>query len=113
MALPPRPSELEVQAEVQTCYNHEDDELALSCIKELAAELRGQADVCAPRVVMLTRDGCAPCAEEKRLRQDDIASGAIEVVEITTPRGAAIAQKNEIDWTPAVLVLDCHEAVIE
>jgi len=99
-----------VNDEVKQCYKIEDDEQALSCVKNLVKQSQGS---CQPRMVLLVQEGCSGCAEEKIHYKDDIASGLVKMVDITTSEGKEIAKKNSIYAVPALLIVDCNNLAIE
>ena len=95
---------------VQKCYSIEDDQAAFDCIKEVIASTPG---ICAPRLVLLTQPGCEGCEEEKAIRKEDLGAGRIQEVDFHSERGRRIARENGIDSTPALLVLDCEDRLID
>jgi hypothetical protein len=95
--------------EIKQCYRHEEDGVALECIKTVIRQNPGGC----PRIVLLTQENCVGCQEEKARYQKDIEEGIITPIEIDSPEGAEIARKNEIYAVPAVLVLDCQNQAIE
>ena len=97
--------------EIKGCLLMENDDEALPCLEELIRNWPAE-DSCKPSMVLLTRDGCVPCEEEHQHHAAAIEAGIIEVVDINSPRGADIAEKNGIEWTPAVLIVDCENKVI-
>ena len=91
------------------CYNIADNKKALDCLREL---VRTSNISCRPRLVLFTQGNCVPCSQEKALRQPDIDEGIIQEISISSPEGLAIAAKNEIDFVPALVLLDCHDNII-
>jgi len=98
------------EAEVKQCYTIDSDDNALNCIKQVVRNTSGD---CKPRIVLLVREGCDGCREEKARYKSDIDSGIINVVDIFSSEGKEIARKNDIDAVPAVLIVDCHDLAIE
>ena len=96
---------------VQACLVM-DDPQALNCIEELIKNWPAE-EACKPSLVLLTQGNCVPCEEEHEVHAAAIAAGIIEVVDIDSPRGADIAKRNNIEQTPAVLLLDCTDMIIE
>ena len=95
---------------VQECYAIEDNSEALNCLKKVVKEATGE---CKPRLVLFTQDGCPHCEDEKKLRKNDIAQGVIQVMNLDSLEGLAIARKNDIDFVPALVLLDCQDNIIE
>ena len=98
--------------EVQACLLIEDDKEALSCLKDLIKNWPAEGE-CKPSLVLLGQGNCVPCNEEYDLHAEAIAAGIIEVVDIYSERGADIAKRNDIEATPALLLLDCTDTIIE
>lgn len=96
--------------EIKQCYAIPDDNDALSCIKKRVAESQ---DPCRPRIVLLVQENCGGCMEEKARYKKDIDSGIVTPVDINTQEGLEIAQHNEIEAVPALLILDCQNNAIE
>ena len=95
---------------VKKCYESEEDSQALSCVKNVIAN---PEPGCKPRIVLLVREGCGGCAEEMARYKSDIDSGMLNVVDIFSEEGKAIARRNQIDMVPAILILDCQDQAIE
>jgi hypothetical protein len=91
------------------CYEIEDTEKALSCLKEVVQE----PSACRLRLVLFTQDNCSSCKTERKRFDGDIARGIIEEISIDSPEGIKIADKNGISFVPALVVLDCHDNIIE
>lgn len=104
-------TEKDPQDPIQACMTMEDPQ-ALSCLEELIKNWPSEGE-CKPSLVLLGQGNCVPCNEEYDLHSAAIAAGIIEVVDIYSPRGAAIAKNNGIDATPALLLLDCNDTIIE
>ena len=45
-------------------------------------------------------------------RRKAIDEGLIQVIDIDSPEGLAIAAKNEIDAVPSLVLLDCKDKII-
>lgn len=97
---------------IKACLLIEDDAEALPCVEEVIRNWPAEQE-CKPSLVLLTKDGCLPCEEEHQLHAAAIEAGVMQVVSIDSPRGMAIAKKNDVIGTPAVLVLDCSDYAIE
>lgn len=97
------------QSKINECYAIEDNDEALACLKQVVQ----QESECRPRLVLFTETGCRPCKQERTRYAKDIAEGIIEEISIDSPVGATIAQKNAIDFIPSLVVLDCHDTIIE
>lgn len=106
-------TQAEYDQRIQEAFLVEDNDQAFDQIKETIRSGRNSGLVCEARIVMLTKPGCMPCAEEKELKKDDLASGIIQEIDINSPEGQLLAALNGIEATPAVLVLDCENRVIE
>ena len=96
---------------VQACLMM-DDPQALSCLEDLIKNWPAEGE-CKPSLVLLGQGNCVPCNEEYDLHAEAIAAGIIEVVDIYSERGADIAKRNDIEATPALLLLDCNDTIIE
>ncbi len=97
------------QKKVDDCFAIEDNKTALECMKELVSTAEGD---CRPKLVLLTQENCTPCEEEKAFRQKDIDKGIIMELSVDTPAGFEVAAKNEIDYFPALVLLDCDGKLI-
>ena len=100
------------EKDTQDCMAIEDDKSALNCLKEVVAQYSG-SDVCRPKLVLLVQDGCIPCKEETALHADDIAKGIVKKININSPEGLAIARLNDISLIPSLILLDCHNNLIQ
>jgi hypothetical protein len=99
-------------AEVKKCYGIAEDDNAMTCIKEVVKKSQVEGG-CVPRIVLLYRDGCGGCIEEKARYKKDIDSGLVTPVDIFSDEGKEIAKRNDIDAVPAVLIVDCNGLAIE
>jgi hypothetical protein len=97
------------ESKIIDCYKIEDNQKALSCLKEVTQE----PSPCRARLVLFTQDNCTSCKQERKRYQDDIENGIIEEIRIDSPEGTKIADKNGIVFVPALVVLDCHDNIIE
>jgi len=95
------------EKDTQDCLSIEEDEKALNCLRKVVAQY-SDSDVCRPRLVLLVQDGCIPCKEMTTLYADDIAKGIMQKVNIHSSEGKEIVKKNNMEFVPAVLLLDCH-----
>lgn len=91
------------------CYKIEDNEKALACLKEETQK----PTACRARLVLFTEENCSSCKQERERYQGDISGGIIEEISIDSPEGIKIADKNGITFVPALVVLDCHNNIIE
>ena len=98
-----------LQNKFDGCFALDDDEQALTCLKDLVKNASGD---CRPKLVLLTRENCVPCQEEKATRKADIDSGVIQEVNINSAEGLAIMKKNDIDHVPALVFLDCKDNLL-
>lgn len=99
------------EKDTQDCLAIEKDGTALDCLKKVVAQYAG-SDICRPKLVLLVQEGCIPCKEEQALHADDIAKGIIQKIDFDSPEGLAIAQKNDIEFIPSLILLDCHNNLI-
>ena len=97
------------QSKIHDCYAIEDNSKALACLRKVVQE----KTECRLRLVLFTETKCLPCKEERTRHAEDIGQGIIEEISIDSPIGAAIAQKNGIDFIPSLVVLDCHDNIID
>lgn len=96
------------QAKVDTCYAMDGKE-ALECIKGFVQTASGP---CRPKLVLLTQENCIPCSKEKATHKKAIDEGLIQVLDVSTPEGAAIVSKNKVEFLPSLLLLDCEDKII-
>ena len=89
-----------------------DDPQSLSCLEEVIKNWPAE-EGCKPSLVLLGQGNCLPCNEEYDLHKAAIEAGIIEVVDFSSPRGADIAKRNNIEAVPALLLLDCTDMIIE
>ncbi len=99
------------EKDTQDCLAIEEDTTALACLKKVVAQY-SDSDICRPKLVLLTSKGCLPCKGEATLHADDIANGIVQQIDFTSPEGMAIAKKNDIEFIPALVLLDCHDNLI-
>lgn len=94
---------------IDQCYTIEDNQQALDCLKEATKE----ESPCKSRLVLFTKKGCSGCKEERKANKADIEAGRIEEISLNSKEGRAIADKNGLVFVPALVVLDCHDNIIE
>lgn len=97
---------------VRACLAFDDNMEAFNCIKEVIRH-PDPDETCRPRLALFTRPSCHYCAEEKASLAQELAEGTVCEIDISTPEGKALAQKNAIEYIPAVVPLDCNGAMIE
>lgn len=97
------------QQEIDQCYAIEDDSKALECLKDI---VRAAAGDCRPQLVLLTQEDCTPCQEERAKHNEALKEGIIQELSVNSEKGMAIAVKNEIDFFPALVLLDCEGNII-
>lgn len=95
---------------VKKCYGIAEDKEAFECLRQV---VKHSEDKCKPRIVLLTREGCSGCDEEKLRYKNDIEAGVVTQVDIFTEEGKEIARKNDVYAVPAILVVDCQDKAIE
>lgn len=100
------------ERDTQDCLAIEEDKTALNCLKKVVTQYSG-SDVCRPKLVLLVQNGCIPCKKESALHADDIARGIVQKINVDSPEGLAIAKKNGIELIPSLILLDCHDNIIE
>jgi len=94
---------------INECYSLEDNQAALDCLKKVTQE----PGPCQSRLVLFTQTNCQGCKSESSRYRKDIADGIIHEISLDSPEGTAIAKRNGIDFVPALVVLDCHDNIIE
>ena len=97
---------------IQHCLSAEDDKVAFACIKDVI-RIPKEESVCQPKIVLLTQGGCGPCSEERERFAHDIETGLVQLVDIDSPYGRTIAERNQVDSIPAIMILDCEDNIIE
>jgi hypothetical protein len=95
--------------QVKECFKIEDDPEAMACIKQAVRVADGP---CKPRIVLLVKEGCSGCAEEKQHYSQEISDGTIKLLDIETKEGFEVAKRNQILGVPALLILDCRDNAI-
>ena len=106
-------NQVDADKAIQACLGKTDDGEALSCLQETVGALQKIEGLCRPQLVLLSQENCDPCDEEREVRKDAIARGIIQEVDINSPRGRQICKNTEVDWTPSLLPLDCHDNLLE
>ena len=99
------------EKDTQDCLSIEEDKAALECLKKVVKQYAG-TDICRPKLVLLVQEGCIPCKEETALHAEDITRGIIQKINVASPEGLAIAEKNDISLIPSLILLDCHNNLI-
>lgn len=99
------------EKDTQDCLAIEDNKTALACLKKVVAQY-SDSNICRPKLVLLTSKGCLPCKGEAALHADDIAKGIVQQIDFTSPEGMEIAKKNDIEFIPALVLLDCRDNLI-
>jgi len=99
------------EQDTQDCLAIENNKAALNCLKKVVLEYSG-SKVCRPKLVLLTAKWCDPCKGEEALHADDIAKGIIQEVSFDSPEGLEIAKKNDIEFIPSLVLLDCNNNLI-
>ena len=103
----------EADSRIQKCLSIDDNDNALNCLKREVQALAKEPGICRPRLVLFTQESCTPCSEERNLHKNEIDKGLIQEISLDTPYGLSVAEKNGIDFAPAVVLLDCNDNVIE
>lgn len=94
---------------VQDCM---DDPDALSCALETIESIPDDLAALRPRLVLLTQDGCEPCQAGRTKYEELIAQGKVKEMDANTPEAQAIMAKNNLEGTPSLVLLDCHDNLI-
>ncbi|MDZ4263826.1 MAG: hypothetical protein U1B30_16030 [Pseudomonadota bacterium] len=89
-----------------------DDPDALSCALETIESIPDEMKDLRPRLVLFTQDGCGPCQEGREKYQGLIQQGKVTELDANTPEGIAIMSRNNLDATPSLVLLDCHDNLI-
>ena len=97
-------------SDVKSCFDLESKADGLACVKRVIKEYQGS---CAPKLVLLTKEDCPYCDQEKKRRKQDIESGEIIQIDAFSKDGLDIIKKNNMDAVPALVVLDCNNYLIE
>lgn len=67
-----------------------------------------------PHFILLTQDDCDMCDYAKASLSDMLAEGQITEVDINSPEGLEIAQRNDLPFTPTLALLDSeNNALLE
>lgn len=98
---------------IKKCYEIESDDQAFSCIRDTVKEVNKSGETCKPKIVLLVQENCGGCDEEKARYRSDIESGIVKQVDMSSDEGRKIAQRNNIEAVPAVLLLDCNDNLID
>jgi len=99
------------EKDTQDCLAIEEDKAALDCLKKVISKYSG-SEICRPKLVLLVQDNCVPCKEETARYASDIANGIIQKVNIKSPEGKTIIQKNGLNYVPDLVLLDCNDDII-
>lgn len=97
------------QEKIDSCYAVEDNDKALECLKNI---VRAGEGACKPKLVLFTQKDCTPCQEQKAKHAQAIKEGVIQELSVNTDRGMAVAIKNELEYFPALVLLDCQDKII-
>jgi len=110
-------TETEIEQQVQTIINDMikeclEDPDALSCITETLEAIPEELAVCSPRLVLFTQDNCPVCTEDEEKYSSLIQQGKVTLVNANSPEGNGIMEKNNLDATPSLVLLDCRDNLI-
>ena len=98
--------------EVKECLRLEDGDESYSCLLKAVKEAGGGP--CPPRLVLLLEDEeCEPCTQALAAYAGDIKKNLLEVVSTNSKDGKDIIEQNDIEYSPSILLLDCHNKIIE
>lgn len=107
----PQPKTHEHEALV--CLAIENDKKAFTCLKKVVAQAAESKDPRRLKLVLLVSEGCTPCEEEAAVHKKDIDKGIIQIVDFASDEGLEIAEKNDLEFTPALILLDADNKLIE
>ena len=96
-------------SDIKTCMGIENTKEALDCVKTAIAN---SDDKCKPKLVLLVQKDCEYCREEEEAHKSDIDSGVIQRLDIETREGLTIIEKNNLDYVPALILLDCNDNIL-
>lgn len=114
MADTPSGKQADVDALLKSCLCEDETGDALDCLKEALPSIpKGDPEICSPRLVLLTQPGCPFCSDERGHHTHALETGAMEELDINSERGKKIAKDADVDFTPAVFLVDCHDNLIE
>ncbi len=100
------------QVKIEKCLTIDNSKESYECVKSTISKLQ-QTEKCRPRLILITQKNCPYCDIEKENISQDIESGLVQVVDISTVEGKMLTDKNDIDFTPALLLIDCDGNIIE
>ena len=97
--------------QLKQCLTIGDSTKALNCLKKAVQEAQG---TCKPRLVLVTTTefSCDSCDQVKAQFSKDIRAGIIQEIDMQSAEGQRIANNNDLDAVPALLLLDCNDKVI-
>ncbi len=101
----------ELDGLVNGCFALEDNGAALGCLMDVAGAPK-PPELCSPRLVLLTQEGCEGCVEAKEQHRENLRAGLIKEVDFHSEEGRRIAAQAKVDFTPALLVLDCQDRLL-
>ncbi|MCK5235872.1 MAG: hypothetical protein KAR06_02710 [Deltaproteobacteria bacterium] len=101
------------ESDARKCLAIGNNKKAFACLKKVVAQAAEKEDPHSPKLVLLVSEGCTPCEEEAALHKEDIDKGIIQKIDFTSEEGLEIAEKNDIELTPSLVLLDCDNKLIE
>jgi len=97
--------------DIKDCLRLPEDKEAFACMKKVLKSPQGS---CPSRLVLLLEhDGCEPCEQALTQYAEDIKEEAVQVVSIASEEGRDIIRQNNIEYAPALIVLDCQNKIID
>ncbi len=96
-------------SDIKTCLGIDDNKEALACAKTVVAN---SSEKCRPKLVLLVSDGCDHCREQEKIHKADIDAGIIQRLDISTQEGIKVVEKNNLEYVPALILLDCNDNLI-
>lgn len=97
--------------DVRDCLRIPNEDEAYGCMKEA---IKKDGSACPSRLVLLLEPtDCDPCEKALQEYAEDIKNSSVHVVHTTSKDGEEIIEKNKIEYAPVLLLLDCHNNIIE
>lgn len=94
---------------VRECMEDPD---AISCALENIEAIPDELELCKPRIVLFTAQDCEHCSPEREKFQPLLEQGKITEIDADTPAGQAIMDRNNLEFVPSLVLLDCNDNLI-
>ena len=95
--------------DLKTCMGMESTKEALACAKDVVMNSKEE---CRPKLVLLVSEGCDYCREQEEIHKADISAGIIQRLDIASREGITVVEKNNLEFVPSLIVLDCHDNLL-